>query len=114
MVATACPSLDELEHYLLGQVVEAEATRVDDHIAQCPTCLVAAADAERRSTDPLFETVRRVAGETVLSTLLHDASRIERLDRIAQQAATKVTVFRLFPQRESPLSRIAQHARICS
>ena len=108
MVATDCPSLDELEHYLLGQVAEAEATRVDDHMAQCPTCLVAAADAERRSTDPLFETVRRVAGETVLSALLHDASSIERLDRIAQHAETEVTVFRLFPQRESPSSRIAQ------
>src|ERR1700736_4504971 len=38
MIST-CPTAKELQRFLLGDIPDQDAERVEQHLAQCPTCL---------------------------------------------------------------------------
>jgi serine/threonine-protein kinase len=80
-----CPPADDLRRFALGQMPDAEAERLELHLAQCRTCLTALQGLD--VNDGLVETVRAGArGGTDIETGA-DEALIARICRLRRSAA---------------------------
>ena len=62
MVATACPSADELKNYTLGRLSEQDWAAIADHVESCPQCQAAIATVDDIA-DTLVTQLREPAPE---------------------------------------------------
>jgi hypothetical protein len=76
-----CPAPPELERFLLGQVAEAQAASIEEHLAQCGRCLETV--HLLKAEDTLIEAMQRAAAlkaqepeEAVLTNLIARFSRL--------------------------------------
>src|SRR5437660_11449157 len=66
---SGCPDPDQLELFVLGQVVGAQADLLDEHIAHCSRCLGTLASLP--GVDPLVEAMRAAHEDKGCSDLVH-------------------------------------------
>jgi serine/threonine protein kinase len=82
MIGTSpCPKLEDLQHFLLGQMAEAEAEQVELHLAWCPGCIGAAHTLPGKDT--LVDAVRE-GGKADTENIEIDEALIARLCQLRQ------------------------------
>ncbi len=81
MTIPDCPSNEELERFLVGDVAPNRAEVVGRHVDACSTCEMRLAWLERTMDDPLLERLRHTGTGTVLPgdepTVLETIRRLE-------------------------------------